>query len=232
MSAELQSLIDTFLASRSASRRQEVLCSLLDKPASRLWPTIRRFAVSADTRERLLAAGLMGELGYPNRPHLNERLRRLKQLALHDASAKVRARAVLSLAFTHAPDALPIIVQLKSDRSIVVRKSVAEACAYFDDRDAFDALVAMIDDDSPAVCEYVVIAMGFMHACRRDAIAVLRDTSLTWPDTTIHEAIHSRIRLGDDEVLSALAELCESQGLSPVLIDALFDLPYLHENGK
>lgn len=79
----------------------------------------------------------MGEIGYPRKPYLKERLRLLKQLALHDASAKVRARAVLSLAFTHAPDALPVVVQLKCDRTIVVRKTVAEACACFDDPVAF-----------------------------------------------------------------------------------------------
>lgn len=71
-----------------------------------------------------------------------------------------------------------------------------------------------------------------MHSCRCDAIAVLRKTSPSWLDTTIHEAIDSRIRLGDEEVIGEFAALCEAHGLPPILVDAVWYLVWLHENAE
>ena len=168
---------------------------------------------------RHLAVWLLGELGYPKKPLLKERLSLLKSACVSDRSTKVRARAILSLGQLECNSATKFIRPFSRSISASIRLAVAQALPRDGSHETFAVLKRLAVDDDAQVREWATFSLGQQRITNRkilkERIKVLQAKLQDSHREVRLEAIRGLLMLGEFTSLRQLrAEMKQHRSAS------------------
>ena len=165
------------------------------------------FTTSDDPRLRARGLDILGELGVPNRPFLEESLAVAIRLATHDAHPHVLEAAASALGHLGDPRATSVLVKLANHSAPDVRWEVAIGLGRHTEPEAIATLIDLMNDPDADVRDWATFGLGQNGTLDTPAIreALYQRLDDTDKDTR-YEAMCGLARCGDLRVVRPLTE--------------------------
>lgn len=206
-----QELITAALMEEEEDRYWELVNVLRLRGTREEFEAALELCKSEYAEQRKLGAEILGQLGHPARPFLDESLRILYELLQHEQDPYVLDAVSVAVGFLHPKDerAVVLMTALKNHSDPVVRHGVAVGLGGYDDDAAISALIDLSSDEDPEVRDWATLGLSQMTAA---------DTA------EIREALWQRINDKDNSVKGeAMLGLAvrKDERVIPVIFQAL-----------
>jgi HEAT repeat protein len=203
-----------------------VVTELHQKPSQTVFERCRAWSSSANAHERRLAADVLGQLGYEERPSpfRDETIPILVSL-LSDPDATVIASALVAFGHLGAEPSVVEIAALSRHTDSNVRHAVAAALLWIEDPLAIDTLVDLSCDQEACVRDWSTFGLGAQLYVDTPRIREALLARAADPDgDTRAEALDGLVRRGDPRVLPFLLRALQSDQVGSLEVKAAGDL--------
>ena len=178
-------------------------------------------ANSADSRARVRAADILGQLGVPDRTFPDECLGALVEQIDQESQPVVIRAAAFALGHLHDPRAINVLVSVAQHMSSEVRYAVAHSLGGFSDPAAVRALIRLSEDEFAHVRDWATFALGEGGPLNTPEVREALYRRLSDDDaSTRFEAMRGLVRCGDARTAHPLAECLARQPDDLELLDA------------
>ncbi|MGH2770927.1 MAG: HEAT repeat domain-containing protein [Actinomycetota bacterium] len=186
--------------------------------------------------DRSLGADILGQLGVPAKPFLEERLSKLTELLERETEAEVLASGATALGHLGHLGALDALLQLAQHPSAEVRFSIAGALPSClgkpEDERGIQALIELSNDEDEDVRDWAVFGLGSQvdanSAAVREALYSRIDDV---HEDTRDEALVGLAHRRDERVIEPLLARLSSDEVGPLNVEAAREIgsPRLYE---
>jgi len=203
-----------------------VVTGLHGKPCQAVFERCRAWSSSVAAHERRLAADVLGQLGYEERPFpfRNETIPILVSL-LADPDATVVASALVAFGHLGAEPSVAEIAALSRHPDSNVRRAVAIALLGIETPVAIDTLVDLSRDEEASVRDWSTFGLGAQLDLDTPRIREALLARASDPDgDTRAEALDGLVRRHDSRVLPFLLRALQSDLVGSLEVQAARDL--------
>lgn len=223
MKRTFNSLLESARYVNNEDERRSCVVRLIRCPASEIMEDLIQLSQSRLTSDRDLAVWVMGELGYPRRPCLKQRIQILSDRAANDPVNKVRARSIVSLQRLRTSRTDKIVLKYSKDRSAIVREHVAIAISSGMIVSPVKTMIELSRDRFSSVREWAVFGLGNQsHACGAHRVVKALRQRVNDPDEDVRvEAMWALMNQRDFRSVSCIREYLEKRGIDGRIVEAL-----------
>jgi HEAT repeat protein len=222
MQPKLETLFRTAIQTRSEDRCREFIIALQSMPTSDVLRFLMEPTNSRTVRQRYISAWILGEVGYPKRQFVTERLGLLKEFARDGQPTRVRARSLLSLGNMDNGAAWRAILPHQRDPNRKIRLTVAQALSTCNFARGIAALYRLSRDKDDHVREWAVFGLTrprLPH--RRKILRLIRPRLIDKNRDVRIEAVIAQVEHRGDEWRSSLIRTLETEGVHRRLVDCI-----------
>lgn len=222
----IEKLLDLYRAASDEWERLDYVVELIHSDPKSVMDKLIPLSQSKVTSDRDLAVWVMGELGYPRRPHLKQRTQILSECASKDHVHKVRGRALVSLRRLRTTKTDKLVLRYSKDESPIVREHVAQAIAGPMIVSPVKALIELSRDQYSSVREWAVFGLGNQdHSFgTKQVINALRKCIADKNEDVRMEAIGSLISQHDFESADLVCDYLEQENIDSRIVGAVYEL--------
>ena len=211
----------------SDDERLAEVCKLHKMNAALVMAEVAELVKSPVAKERLVGTWVIGELGHPERPFLDQRILLLQGCLGQDDSLEVRTRAILSLGELRDSRTEPIVRAYASSTIADIRSAVAQSLlSSTEDAESIAVLIKLTSDPVPAVRDWAVFTLGWQlePPLPEEVSNALIRAATDEDDVVRHEAIDSLIRNGDRRGGQFLIDELAREAVDDALLEIVGEL--------
>lgn len=220
-----EALLHTALAHPDDDAIWETVATHVRALAQAVFERARQLCMSESARERLVGAGILGQMGRPDETIQEESVKVLLGMLEREQDPGVLYSVAVALGHRKDPRAIPLLIQLKNHPNKNVRYGVVHGLMGYEDERAIQALIELSADEDSAVRDWATFGLGSMididtPAIREALVARLTDED---PDTRA-EAMMGLAHRHDERAVEPLVAHFKDRWYSGALFEAAGEL--------
>lgn len=180
--------------------------------------------LEGDAQSREIGAFLLGQLGTPEKPFLEDSYPILESLLIHDDVPKVRAAAAAALGHLASAHSFDVLANAVQDVSSDVRVGVAFALGKLGISRAIDPLLKLTHDEDLEVVEWALVALRLLD--KRSVLIADRFAAFLTDsrEEIFEEAVSGLAEQKDPRVFSTISNALSQDNVSCNIIEAAGNL--------
>ena len=229
----IDELVNAILSQTDEDIASDALRALQWKGSCEVLRRAESFCASQCSRERVLGANILGQLGLPERTFPIECCKLLREILDDETDAYVLQAALVGLSHQKDVEAIPRVTNFLKHASLDVRHATAFALMGHEVPLAIEGLIILSEDSEALVRDWATFALGTQIDLDTPLIRNALASRLADPDDdTRGEALIGLARRKEARVIAALKTELSSDCIGSLAIEAaeIIASPELHSH--